>query len=384
MSSQDITIEYNVEQVKYIFIMKLIDKIYEYHGIIYGGFVRDYIIADYYKSLYDKKFKNSKNYYKNYWNKQFDLETLHRTLIPTDINICMYNIDHVEKMLRELNELINNDFGTINVEVHYKKINNNINNYNINNLYADNNLGLLYIYKYIITVGNIPYITKGYKIELQVNIVICKNVLIRPPFNKLDFLCNAFLMTREGINISNNTGIEKLDYLNIMDKKHVEYKIIKDIVNFRTEYCINFSNMQIGNKLNLPNITKYACLRIERMINRSIKWNINNLPIIIEHPKKHSNSRSVCNICLENIKKIDCIASVEVLNSSNNMIKSSVMHKVCFFKYMYNQIDTKLNNLNEDIYYPENTEEFYLKCPMRNILDFNIKNSSDIIEKYLL
>ena len=384
MSSQDITIEYNVEKVRHIFIMKLIDKIYEYEGIIYGGFVRDYIIADYYKSLYDKKFKNSKNYHKNYWNKQFDLETLHRTLIPKDINICMYNIDHVEKMVRELNELINNDFGMINVEIHYKKINNNINNYNIDNLYADNNLGLLYIYKYIITIGYIPYISKGYTIELQINIVICKNILNRPPFNKLDFLCNAFLMTRDGINISNNTGIEKLDYLNMVDKKEVEYKIIKDIVNFRTDYCINFSNMQIGNNLNLVNIAKYACLRIEKMIDRRGKWQINNLPIVIEHPKKHLNTRSICNICLENIKKTDCIISVDVLNSSKNLIKGSVMHKNCFFEYMYKQIDGRLNNLSEDIYYPENADDFYLKCPMRNVLDFNIKNSSEIIENYLL
>jgi hypothetical protein len=34
MSSQDITIEYNVEKVRHIFIMKLIDKIYEWIVIL--------------------------------------------------------------------------------------------------------------------------------------------------------------------------------------------------------------------------------------------------------------------------------------------------------------------------------------------------------------
>jgi hypothetical protein len=170
----------------------------------------------------------------------------------------------------------------------------------------------------------------------------------------------------------------------MVDKKEVEYKIIKDIVNFRTDYCINFSNMQIGNNLNLVNIAKYACLRIEKMIDRRGKWQINNLPIVIEHPKKHLNTRSICNICLENIKKTDCIISVDVLDSSKNLIKGSVMHKNCFFEYMYKQIDGRLNNLSEDIYYPENADDFYLKCPMRNVLDFNIKNSSEIIENYLL
>ncbi len=60
------------------------------------------------------------------------------------------------------------------------------------------------------------------------------------------------------------------------------------------------------------------------------------------------------------------------------------MHKNCFFEYIYKQIDGILNNLSEYIYYPENANDFYLKCPMRNVLNFNIKNSSDIIENYLL
>lgn len=378
MSSQDIIIQYNIEVIIHLFITKIVNKIYEYDGIIYGGFVRDSIIADYYKSLYDKKFKKSKNYYKNYWNKQFDLETLYRTLIPTDINICMYNKDIVDKMLKELNDIIINDFGTMNVNLHYKKINNNITNYNINNLCTNDNI--VYIYKYNIIVGYIPYIFKGSIFDLQLNVVICKNTLIRPPFNKLDFLCNAFIMTREGIHISNNTGIEMLDNLTIIDKKKVEYKIIKDIVNFTTDYCINFNNMQNGNNLNFVNITKYVCTRIENMINKSCKWQINNLPIIIEYPKKHSNTRNICNICYKNIKKIDCIVKVE---SNNTTTKGSIMHKKCFLEYIYNQIDAKLNYLSEDIYNLDDSDEFYVKCPMKNILDFNIKNSSEIIIKYL-
>ena len=386
MSSQDqdISFEYNLNKVKNIFIMKIIDKIYDYKGIIYGGYVRDFIIADYYKSLYDKKFKNSKNYEKNYWNKQFDLETLHRTFDPKDINICMYNICETDKMLKEINELINNDFGMINVELNYKKINNNINNFNINNLYTDNNLGVLYIYKYTMNVGYIPYISKGHALDIKLNIVICKNNNSKPPFNKLDFLCNAFTMTREGISISRNTGIEKLDNLSIVEIKELEYKIIKDIVNFRTDYCINFHNMRAGNNLNPVNITKYSCLRIEKMINKSCKWQINNLPFIIEYPKKHSNTRTNCSICLENIRKTDCVLSIEVLNSKNDLIKCSFMHKDCFFKYMYKQIEDKMTYIHEDVYYPENCEEFYLHCPMRNLLDFDIKNNSENIEKYLI
>jgi hypothetical protein len=372
MSSNDITnvmLEYNIEKIKHIIIKKVIHKIYEYGCVIYGGFVRDYIIADYYTSLYDKKFKNSKNYDKNFWNKQFDLETLHRTLISKDINICVYNIDVIEKMLNEMNELITNDFGKINV--HY----NTINNFCMD----DNNSGSL-LYKYIIIVGYIPYITMGTAIDIQLNIVLCKNILNKPPFKKLDFLCNAFLMTREGIHISNNTGIEKLDNLSIIDRKAVECKIINDIVNFRTDYCINFSNINTAN-LNIVNITNYACLRIEKMVNRSCKWQINNLPIVIHHPNKHSKSRRICNICLQFIKKTTYIASIYALDSNKNLCYFT--HKDCFFQYIYKQIDSKLNSLQEDVYSRENKEEFYLKCPTRNILDFNIKNSSEIIEKYL-
>ena len=360
MSVVNNVIKYNIEYIKYELNTKIIDIIYKYNGIIYGGFVRDYIIIEYYKSMYYKKFKNSKNY----WNKQFYNETLPRIMNSDDFNICLYNKEDADKMICELNNLINIDFGMINVSVEYKKINNNIKSGNINALYVDNTIGLHYRYNYELKVGNIPYICKGNTIYISFNILTCNNIKFKPPFNKLDFLCNAFIMTKDGISISPNTGIERLDNLNILEKKEAEYSIIKDIINFKTEYCMKFSNfIENITVLNLLNINKYACLRIERFISKPFKWEINNLPIVIQYPK---NSKK-CNICFSKIKKNDCVILSHTINYNNSM-----MHKNCFFEYIYKQIEHKLITIKIDGYYHEDVN---LICPIGNKLLFDSKNS---------
>jgi hypothetical protein len=363
MSVQNNSIKYNIDYIKDVLNTKIIDIVYKYNGIIYGGFVRDYIIIEYYKSLYYKKFQSLKNY----WNNQFDKDTLPRIMNPRDFNICIYKKDDADKMICELNELINNDFGMINVGIEYKNINNNIKNGNINALYIDDSIGLHYYYNYKLTIGNIPYIREGITINVSFNIITCTNTKMKPPFNKLDFLCNAFIMTKEGISISSNTGIERLDNLNILEKKEEEYNIIKDMVNFRTEYCIKFSNFMKNNAIfNVLNINKYACLRIERMISKPFRWEIKNLPIVIQYPKNSKN----CYMCFNKIKRKDCMV---LLHSNNHKI--SIMHKNCFFEYIYKQIENKLIAIRIDGCHQKDVN---INCPIGNKLLFDSKSKNNI------
>ena len=186
-------------------------------SIIFGGFVRDTIIKDYYSNIYWKN-KNLKTY-NNFWNEKYDLETFHRTTIPKDIDVCLYEEVNVHLMINEITSIIVNDFGLQNVKITTKLLNKDENKYF--NRYIDN----LYKYEYTINVGAIPYITKGTQINIMLDIVVSNNKYIMPPFNKLDFLCNGFVMTRnsiakhKNINLSSSTGtdIDNLDCVKICE-----------------------------------------------------------------------------------------------------------------------------------------------------------------------
>ena len=59
-------------------------------GIIYGGMVRDEILATYYKELYDTYVEENKiidPYHEKFWNPNFHPETNKRLIIPNDIDI---------------------------------------------------------------------------------------------------------------------------------------------------------------------------------------------------------------------------------------------------------------------------------------------------------
>jgi hypothetical protein len=62
--------------------------------------------------FYEKKFKYTKT---NFWNEQFDPETVARTLIPNDIDVCLYNEENVNGMIGEITALFNREFGSTNV-----------------------------------------------------------------------------------------------------------------------------------------------------------------------------------------------------------------------------------------------------------------------------
>ena len=378
--SNNIKISYNKKCIIYNIYNNIQDVIFKYNGIIFGGFVRDTIIKDYYSNIYWKN-KNLKTY-NNFWNEKYDLETFHRTTIPKDIDVCLYEEVNVHLMMNEITSIIVNDFGLQNVKITTKLLNKDENKYF--NRYIDN----LYKYEYTINVGAIPYITKGTQINIMLDIVVSNNKYIMPPFNKLDFLCNGFVMTRnsiakhKNINLSSSTGTD-IDNLDYVEKKEIEYKIMKDIINFRTDYCFSFTKcMQFDNTLIIKN-NEEALIRIQKLISSNNFWTIGNMPIII---KKHINDVKKCEIkcciCFDNISAKDRTISVPILNSSKKIINGSQIHCECFFKYLNSQIQNKLEELYEEIY-DNNEDSIILKCPMRNKLDFNCKSITNIIEKYL-
>jgi hypothetical protein len=109
------------------------------------------------------------------------------------------------------------------------------------------------------------------------------------------------------------------------------------------------------------------------------------MPILIEkhldlQPKNAISCKNCC-ICCDNICNKDKIVSVPVLDSNKNIIKGSEMHADCFFKYLNSQIQNKLIEIDDEMQY--NQEPVFIRCPMRNYLDFNCKTLQDVIDKYI-
>jgi hypothetical protein len=378
MMSNNIKISYNINCVKHHIFWDIQNIIFKYRGIIFGGYVRDTIIREHYCNLYWKNEKNLRKDFNSLWNEKNDPETLPRTIVPNDVDVCLYEEKDVENMMGEITTIIYQQFGSENVKITKTLLSKD------DNSYTERPRGSLHKYDYEIIVGGIPYICSGVQINIRLDIVVSYNRMM-PPFNKLDFLCNGFVMTGNRIiNLSSSTGTE-IDKLSLLEKKEIEYKIIKDMVKFKTDYCMQYPVVQTDDIFRGVKYNEQAFKRIQKMVSRNNMWTIGNMPIIIEEyavslPKNTINYKSCC-ICCDNIRYKDKTVAVPVLDSNKNIIKGSQMHVDCFFKYLNSQIQNRMIEIEENSL--QNYEHAFIKCPMRNYLDFNCKSIKNIIDKYL-
>lgn len=379
--SGTVKISYNVNNIKSNITHAVKNIIFKWQGIIFGGFVRDSIIAEHYGQLFFEKH----NYSKHYWNEQFDPATAARTLIPNDIDVCLYNEHNVNKMMEDITALFIREFGNTNVKFTKRLLSRNTSDFKS---YIDNPIGNLYTYIYTIVVGEIPYVSLGTPFNYSFDIITTPKKHLKPPFNRLDFLCNCFIMTNHGeIMMSNCTGTE-IDKLKLVEKKEIESKILKDMINFKTHYCMKFTTISYNNLYASVKSNALACNRIEKMCNKKYPWTIQNMPILIEQPKKLASTCRICCICQDTIKNKQRYVAMPALDSNKKEIQGPPMHIDCFFKYMNSQIQDKkmdcennLYNINSGDY--EDNCKIFLRCPMRNEIDLDIQNITNIIERYL-
>ena len=396
-----IKVSYNINNIKHNILWDIKNIIFHWNGIIFGGFVRDSIISEHYSQIF---WENNGYRSNHFWNEQYDHKTIARTLVPNDIDVCIYNESDMNNMMTNITSLFNNEFGTDNVKLERKT---SLRNNSDFKSYIDKPFGNLHTFIYTITVGKIAYFSDGKTFDISFDIV-CSNTNgchLKPPFNKLDFLCNGFIMTNhKEISLSNCTGTE-IDTLKFVEKKEVESKIIKDIINFKTDYCMKFISISDTNMYASIWYNEQACKRIEKMCNKKYAWTIENMPIIIEHPKKQISgaalsgcgtcgtcvassvvSGKICCICQDFIKKKERFVSFPTFDSKKMMIPGMPIHLNCFFKYMTSQIqdkkrDYEFNIYDQDMVY-ENCRTF-LRCPMRNMINFHVDNIAPVIDKYL-
>lgn len=310
-------------------------------GIIFGGMVRDEIIATHYRSLFDEYSETQTDVrlcYEKFWDSKFHPETAKRLLIPIDIDIFFKNNESAERYINDLTTYVNLFNGRITT----------LNSY----LYE---FGENLIHKKVIMhffIGK-TFSTNGTIIKLTVDIIINNNEqeIIEPPFNNSDFTCNLFVMCKTftdnyEIRLSKNTGT-KLDRMSYARKLHLQSKIVNDLIAGNIEFI----------RKSITNDAEYiGGVRILKMIDKNFK--ITNL---LFKEIETTSSEQICDICQMSIKSSENRDTfVEILTNKHAI---NVMHKSCFIKYLRNEIYSKKRNTENN--------KIECRCTRRNLFNFN-------------
>ena len=326
------------------------------NGIIYGGMVRDEIVATHFKELYDSYVVENKIYnsYKDkYWDPTFHPESNKRLIIPNDMDIYFDDKNKAKSFINHLNTYSNDFNGNVRVRnvsrtnsVFYT-IGQNINHKKI---------------KITFKLGR-TFVFSGIKIEANIDLIINNSDFsrsIEPPFNNGDFTSNLFVIVksyseRYDIRLSKNTGT-KLDEMNYVSKKRAEMNIINDLVNGKTEFIKNSNDIS----------SEYINgMRILKMINRNYPIAITNLLFReIDSIDEIKNDGDCCDICQSSIR-CDYEKDSKIVEINTNKFSKNYMHRICFIQYLEKEIFAKRIN--------DTTNCIECRCTRRN--PFNFKES---------
>lgn len=318
------------------------------NGIIFGGLVRDEIIASYYKD----EFVNKKLDFSQYWDKNYNPETNGRLLIPNDIDIYFNNTDNIQQFLEKIKSYITTFNGKIVIQ--------EINSSNLRSFSYNLSMSLNHTKVFIeIKLGRTISFS-GIRLTLDIDIISNVNqtrTLLEPPFYNLDFLSNVFIMEKNNgitnIRISNCTGTI-LDTMSVVKKSKNSTKILDDIINFRTQFVRNFTH-------NID--TEYInCYRIIKMIDRDYLWNITNVPfspITIDN-----DDINKCCICLDK-----CSNNLPLISINTNPKVKNIFHRHCFISYLKSEQQKRYRNDNGLI---------EIRCPYRT--PFNFKDCFKMVD----
>jgi hypothetical protein len=383
-----VRINFIPDRIKYILYEKIKTKAIENHGIIFGGFVRDMIISDHYKSIYNNRNNRTPHNINQFWNRFYQTETAARVIVAKDMDICMYHEEDVNAFIVALGELFNEEVGFGNVSSSdFTTTNENTTLYHKVAIKMHKKI----IYKVI--VGNIPYVHNGVELTFEFDIIVPANNNIQPPFNNTDMLSNVFILNKQGVMMSNHTGTI-IDNMSVLNRQKMSLKIMSDVVEFKTQFCMRCSSDNHNNENNLGcgnfeyNIRVYE--RIQKMLFREFQWNITNLPFFLENYKAIKNKNieetaadGTSTETHPTFVKETCCICLECLNSNEKVVKISTntkkvyttLHAHCIFKYFNTQLEAAKKDWLDD------TEQFEFKCPMRSVVNF--KKCSDNIDRII-
>jgi len=314
------------------------------NGIIYGGMVRDEIIATHYKTKFDEYNVDAPDIkYGSFWDETYHPESKKRLLVPNDMDIFFANKTMADEFISKLTTFVSNYDGKMYIGDCV--------------LYA---LDRCYTHKKIniyLKIGK-TISSAGHSIRLEIDVIINNDELniVEPPFNNADFTSNLFVMSkirynRYDIRLSRNTGT-KLDTVSLTERTILQAKILKDIIDNKTEFI---------RKCTSPTAEYMNGMRIIKMLNHP-HLQITNV-LFIDIDRTPDIDDCICDICQISVK--DESKSKELIKITTNKHAPNMMHKACFKEYLKSEIKKKYEN--------PATRSIECKCTRRNL--FNFKES---------
>ena len=340
-------------------IFNLIKKIcLSKNGYIFGGMVRNEIICSYYKNKFIDYINNNqdinfdiekkKSISSMFWDISIHPESYARVLIPKNMDVFFNDYLDYYNFIQKIENKFDNISIIEDTDTHLFNILNN----DLRNIIKNEKILIEII------IGK-SFTFNGHKILIEINTYYIKKnhngiILIEPPFNNLDMLCNIFIHTKNEIRLSKSSGTH-LDYQNEFQREKAAIAIKKQIINFETHICSSVEN----------NIHKsYIIKKIIKMMEEEENplWNFINLPykiiknIDIDKIDEILCDELYCCICQEDLKdESKDLAIVYVNNSSGNKIIGCRTHLCCMNKFI--------------LYQTDNNPSTYI-CPYKSPLNF--------------
>jgi len=318
---------------------------FSHDGTIFGGFVRDEYIAEYYSAKFNREYHDTKKY----WESKHMPETKARLLIPNDMDISFKNESDADNFIQAVHEI--SEFnGVLVTDVTHQ-----------GNPYAEMESVLRSIRHMIISmrVGHVPFKKNGLIVSICVDVVVPMNSALQPPFNNLDMLCNGFILTKDGgKQFSRNSGTI-IDLYSDYERATVVPQIIKDMVEFKTYICMTSCYR------NRRRVNVVALWRVRKMLVKNIPWTMLNMPFkteIYKVPVDNGETHD-CSICLDTLKHGEEIAYTTLVKEDDKTeIPAGKLHRKCMMQHLHSQTQSIYNTNDDGV--------FVFKCPFRNKITF--------------
>jgi hypothetical protein len=217
-----------------------------------------------------------------------------------------------------------------------------------------------------ILIGYIPFIYDGLAVYISIDIVIIRSdIIIEPPFNNLDMLCNAFIKTKEGIRLSNRTGKKILDELDSSNRIIVAAEIIKLIRKSETFLCFGLST---DDHVCEFEDTELNIVALRRLLKLKDRFKFLNLPF---GTKLYDGTKCEIAYCSkEDYTSQTMLAYTLYPRDKKDKNKNATYCFECMMSHLKAQHEIMINL---DTY-----DNFTLRCPLRNQISFSKCESSFI------
>ena len=227
------------------FMCVIRDMVLDNNGMIFGGFVRDSIIHDYYASQFYEIAVGDKS--THLYNDSLYLpNTIDRTTVPKDIDVRMTERDF---------EILVEEFRLKKIEVHleFQRDRTLLSAYFAN--IHSNDLTLQHIRLFLTidmeevnrALHNLP-IKVNHRFTppvIKLDVITSKNTFSYPLISTPDFECNALYLTKHGISLAPEISFTN-DFLKQEMKKQ---KIMKDIIQKKTTYLNPDPDSEVSNAI---------------------------------------------------------------------------------------------------------------------------------------